>query len=47
MYGDNVTIVAHVTMLDTLIYIMMMKMTCGFQYCESVMVMMMMRGGCV
>ena len=35
VYGDNVTIVAHVTMLDTVTYIMMMKMTYGFQCCEG------------
>ena len=35
MLGDNVTIVAHVTMLDTVTYIMMMKMTYGVQCCEG------------
>ena len=35
VYGDNVTIVAHVTMLDTVMYIMMMKMTYGVQRCKG------------
>ena len=35
MYGDNATNVAHVAMLDTVTYIMMMKMTCGVQCCEK------------
>ena len=35
MYGDNVTIVAHVTMLDTVTDMMMMKVTYGVQRCEG------------
>ena len=35
MYGDNLTIVAHVTMLDTVTYIKMMKMTYGVHGCDG------------